>query len=203
MFEYMYISDYSISNAEVPVQDRSAREENYLSLLCHIRMYAIGQKYDIAGVTDLANSKFIGSMYCRWDFEEYADLAALTYATTPESDGGLRKTMRRGIAFDIPLLLRIEKWRSIIKNTLDLSFDVILEFSSLSAVDRKKDPNLKYFAKDSGTRCDVCLGCHRVYKLNSGCTNPSRICEPTEGIEFMALCAQDDCGNYEYSEEKD
>ncbi|KZM22846.1 hypothetical protein ST47_g6010 [Ascochyta rabiei] len=72
--------------------------------ILHSKMYEIGDKYDVAGLKELARSKFIYACSHWWNTEYFAPAAQHAFFTTPESDRGLRDIISTTISRHIDLL---------------------------------------------------------------------------------------------------
>jgi hypothetical protein len=54
-------------------------------------MYEIAEKYDVAGLKDLARDKFSRVCGVFWDSTEFVEAAEHAFTTTPDDDVGLRE----------------------------------------------------------------------------------------------------------------
>ncbi|CAI9629748.1 unnamed protein product [Alternaria burnsii] len=73
-------------------------------LLVHSKMYAIGDKYDVAGLKQLARTKFSIVCMSLWNDEAFVQAAEHALNSTPDSDVGLREVLCRTIVSHIELL---------------------------------------------------------------------------------------------------
>jgi hypothetical protein len=81
------------------------------TLLIHVRVYALADKYDICGLKKLAQQKFSSLVATEWDSPNFADAIVEVYDTTLDSDRGLRDLILQQIRVR-PMLA---KWTSIIE----------------------------------------------------------------------------------------
>ena len=83
--------------AEVNKSDHDLRvdEEGRSSPLRHARMYAIGDRYDIVHLKDLAKSKFFKAIYREGPgTDTFPELIEYVYTSTPDCDRALRDPMQ-------------------------------------------------------------------------------------------------------------
>ncbi|CAN9427199.1 unnamed protein product [Alternaria sp. RS040] len=73
-------------------------------LLLHSKMYAIGDKYDVAGLKELARTKFSIVCMSLWNDEAFVQVAEHALNSTPDSDVGLREVLCQTIVSHIELL---------------------------------------------------------------------------------------------------
>lgn len=67
-------------------------------LLVHTKMYEIADKYDVAGLKQLAREKFSRGCKHFWNTPEFHIAATHAFSTTPEDDDGLRGLVSQTIA---------------------------------------------------------------------------------------------------------
>lgn len=68
----------------------SQRSQNGDCLIIHAKIYAIAEKYFVAGLKELAMEKFKAACTSSWDDAAFPVAVNIVYQTTPESDLGLR-----------------------------------------------------------------------------------------------------------------
>ena len=73
-------------------------------LLVHSKMYAIGDKYDVAGLKELARTNFRTISNKVWNHEIFAEVAEHVLSSTPDSDVGLRDVLCEMIGLYVELL---------------------------------------------------------------------------------------------------
>jgi hypothetical protein len=73
-------------------------------LLLHSKMYAIGDKYDVAGLKELARTNFCMISNKAWKDEAFAEVADHVLSSTPDSDAGLRDILCEMIGSYVELL---------------------------------------------------------------------------------------------------
>ncbi|KAJ4359155.1 hypothetical protein N0V95_002407 [Ascochyta clinopodiicola] len=88
--------------------DKRTLKEDASQFLLHSQMYEIADKYDIAALKELAQSKF--SYACRhwWNTEYFTPAAHHAFSTTPETDKGLRDIISTTISRRMELLNKPE-----------------------------------------------------------------------------------------------
>ncbi|KAF2868103.1 hypothetical protein BDV95DRAFT_580259 [Massariosphaeria phaeospora] len=59
-------------------------------LTIHATMYALADKYQIAGLAKSAGAKFKSCMQDHWDSEDFINAVQIAYTSTPDTDRGLR-----------------------------------------------------------------------------------------------------------------
>jgi hypothetical protein len=100
MIDYLYKLDYdenSASDTEVkenPPQENSktTAESNEMvsSSLLHAEVYAMGEKYGIPGLKDLAQRKFEHAVTNGWQDATFCSVVRSVYESTNSNDRGLR-----------------------------------------------------------------------------------------------------------------
>ncbi|CAN9469487.1 unnamed protein product [Alternaria alternata] len=73
-------------------------------LLFHSKMYAIGDKYDVAGLKELARTNFCMISNKAWKDEAFTGVADHVLSSTPDSDAGLRDVLCEMIGLYVELL---------------------------------------------------------------------------------------------------
>ncbi|KAF1923433.1 uncharacterized protein M421DRAFT_324712 [Didymella exigua CBS 183.55] len=73
-------------------------------LLVHAKMYEIGDKYEVAGLKDLAKEKFSRACKHFWNTPDFAVAADHAFSTTVEDDTGLRAIVSATISDHIELV---------------------------------------------------------------------------------------------------
>jgi len=73
-------------------------------LLLHSKMYAIGDKYDVAGLKELARTNFCMISNKAWKDEAFTEVADHVLSSTPDSDAGLRDVLCEMIGLYVELL---------------------------------------------------------------------------------------------------
>ena len=79
-------------------------EGDAAQLLLHAMMYELADRYDIPGLSSLAQEKFSRSCKLFWDTEHFATAAEYALTTTPDSNTGLRELLYQTIVSNIELL---------------------------------------------------------------------------------------------------
>jgi hypothetical protein len=100
MIDYLYKLDYdenSASDTEVEdnpsqVNSKTTAESNEMvsSSLLHAEVYAMGEKYGIPGLKDLAQRKFEHAVTNGWQDATFCSVVRSVYESTNSNDRGLR-----------------------------------------------------------------------------------------------------------------
>ncbi|KAF2134723.1 hypothetical protein P153DRAFT_380535 [Dothidotthia symphoricarpi CBS 119687] len=77
--------------------DKSVEIATPLSV--HATMYALGDKYHVDGLCQLATSKFDSCLHYHWNSEDFIDAVQIVYSSTPDTNRGLRDVVLK--AFNI------------------------------------------------------------------------------------------------------
>jgi len=77
-------------------------------LVLHAKMYAIGDKYVVDGLKELAKEKFERSCNSHWDTEYFAPATHFAFSSTLDSGRGLRAVIIRTICDHINILNKPE-----------------------------------------------------------------------------------------------
>ena len=64
-------------------------------LSIHADMYALGDKYQVEGLCDLATSKFSASLGHHWNSTDFITAVQTVYSSTPDSNRGMRDVVVR------------------------------------------------------------------------------------------------------------
>ena len=115
MVEYLYRLDYD---------DQASSAHGYLTV--HALVYAMAEKYEIMSLKELAKSKMAEAIKRgNWFLESFVQALQVIWATTPESDRGLRDQV-------IPVFMKHkEKMKKdklfieMIRSNGDLAVDII------------------------------------------------------------------------------
>ena len=99
MIQFLYTSDYDEATPTAIVEENGDGQSNdvqswaddYECLVCHVRLYAIADKYDIEDLKSLAKSKFQSSISGRWPIRYFPALIQGILKSTPPRDWGLRE----------------------------------------------------------------------------------------------------------------
>lgn len=73
-------------------------------LLIQAKIYEVGDKYDVAGLKEVAREKYLPACAEYWDSEQFGSAAHYAFSTTPENDQGLRDIVRDTISKHMDLL---------------------------------------------------------------------------------------------------
>jgi len=98
------------------------------NLLIHAKMYALGEKYDIQGLKDLALGKFLTEVEFYWDTDDFIKAFEEVFTSTVEEDRGLRNACVDIIAQHVELLDRTQL-QDVVKRC-DVAFELMMRFRS-------------------------------------------------------------------------
>ena len=99
MLEFLYTSEYDetshitvkVDNGDNKSNNLPTEADEYERLTCHVRLYAMADKYDIQDLKSLAKSKFQSSISNRWPIPFFPALVQEILHSTPHNDRGLRE----------------------------------------------------------------------------------------------------------------
>ncbi|CAK4034958.1 hypothetical protein DOTSEDRAFT_71038 [Lecanosticta acicola] len=106
---------------EYEEEEESTESESHL--LLHTQVYALAEKYDIPALKQLAKRKFEMSVACYYDAPELADAIEYVYASTVDSDRGLRDIVLQ-LFRSHPQLATTQDIFAVIKETPSLALDL-------------------------------------------------------------------------------
>jgi len=116
MLRFLYVSDY---------QDDV---EGDRPLLVNANMYAMGDKYRIVDLKDLAKMKFSDALEAGWDIVSFPEVIETVYTTTLSSDRGLRDCLTPVLLKHKQELHEHEGFKGLVTNKLsdgEFAMDVI------------------------------------------------------------------------------
>ncbi|KAL1845947.1 hypothetical protein VTK73DRAFT_389 [Phialemonium thermophilum] len=90
----------------------------------HVRVYVLADKYGISGLQGLARQRFIIAAHAHWISPEFPRAVEEVYASTAESDRGLREVVR-GVLWSHRLLLRRPNMAELLRRLPGLAYDVL------------------------------------------------------------------------------
>lgn len=94
-------------------------------------MYAIGDKYGVLGLKELAQAKFKGTCDVVWNSDEFAEAARYVYSSTLEGDKELRNIVRDTIARHSKLIHKMAI-RDMLEDHPELMYDLLKKATSFS-----------------------------------------------------------------------
>lgn len=97
--------------------------ESESHLVLHTQVYALGEKYDISSLKQLAKQKFEMAAACYYDAPELAEAIALVYQSTVDTDRGLRDIVLQ-LFRRHPQLANTQDIYAVIKETPGLALDL-------------------------------------------------------------------------------
>ncbi|KAF2716048.1 hypothetical protein K431DRAFT_258318 [Polychaeton citri CBS 116435] len=86
MISFIYLDTY---DAVIEDEKFGSRPD----LVLHTKTYALGDKYDIPPLKDIALHRFLGDVEDAWNNDDFPEAARITFTTTPDSDLGLRNVV--------------------------------------------------------------------------------------------------------------
>ncbi|KAF3011103.1 hypothetical protein E8E13_011339 [Curvularia kusanoi] len=99
-------------------------------LVTHAKVYAIAEKYGIAGLKSLARSKFSYQIPMHLDSPEFADACQEAYESTFHTDRGLRDVIIQTFRTNPDLSMRGDV-EAVVRETPDLAFELFRMASGL------------------------------------------------------------------------
>lgn len=97
--------------------------ESESHLVLHTQVYALGEKYDIPSLKQLAKQKFEMAAACYYDAPELAEAIELVYQSTVDTDRGLRDIVLQ-LFRRHPQLANTQDIYAVIKETPGLALDL-------------------------------------------------------------------------------
>lgn len=98
--------------------------ETTCSIIDHVKVYALAEKYNIAALKSLARNKFQSAVSTHWDTADFAAAIHVVYTTTIAEDTGLREivisTLQRHAA-----LIKKPEVEATLRELNGLSFDLL------------------------------------------------------------------------------
>lgn len=139
MFSYFYTLDYNPSPSSaaqpVPSANEPAPSQTFPGsaalprppqrLLAHARVYALAERYGIAGLKGLAVQKFKSLLGVTLEVEDFIAATDEVYKFTPESDRRLKDLIVHTIFVQRWLMCR-EDVQAMMKRLGELAYDVLM-----------------------------------------------------------------------------
>lgn len=97
--------------------------ESESHLVLHTQVYALGEKYDIPSLKQLARQKFEMAAACYYDAAELAEAIDMVYQSTIDTDRGLRDVVVQLFRMH-PQLAQTQDMYAVIKDTPGLALDL-------------------------------------------------------------------------------
>lgn len=113
--------DQQDSDAQSQESEEDTEQESHLVL--HAQVYALGEKYDIPCLKQLAKQKFEMAAACYYDAAELAEAIELVYQSTVDTDRGLRDVVVQLFTMH-PQLVQTQDMYAVIKGTPGLALDL-------------------------------------------------------------------------------
>lgn len=135
MLEYFYTSDYDVQTGTPEcTQDTQIskatkiEEESYsLSLLFHIRIYAMADRYEVPSLQALAADKFREVAKKSWHTAGFLEAIEELYTLTLESDGRMGRTIATIVHQHRDRLMESERMKQLIRHFPTFGHDLMLE----------------------------------------------------------------------------
>lgn len=163
MLQHLYMIDYSANEIEID----GKKEESFVSVLhTHAMMYAMGDEYDIKDLKEEALWKFNKAIANKGQSDVLASVAGViptVYATTPDSDRGIRDAVVAFGASNLARMKDLPDFKSVVTQAPTYLIEVL--------------PGLFHNLEDGRRRCiGECPGCNsadewvfdRVYCFECG-----------------------------------
>jgi hypothetical protein len=137
----------------------------------HARLYALGSKYGINSLQEVAKIKFAEAATYAWNHSDFITAAEIVYTTTPDTDKGLRDIVSRTIVEHAAVITGRPRMEQCIRGIDGLAYDLFNSKSTLEAEVKSSSCN----TIDCGTRhTDDCATCGDLF-FSCAC-NTSRRC---------------------------
>ena len=133
MVTFLYTGDY----AEAIFQPAYGMESIVgAELMLHALIYSLADKYDIQGLKQLAENRFVETgdeFMC----EDFPAIVAMIFDTTPENDLGLRAVLARICAKHVDEVLASDVWNDLLANdgAIGLAILKVARENSIAEVD--------------------------------------------------------------------
>ena len=88
----------------LPAKQRSQSAQSHASLVLHPLMYALGEKFGIAGLRALAREKFAAACATGWNNADFVEAIQVVYNATTDKDRELRQIILTTILSHLELL---------------------------------------------------------------------------------------------------
>jgi hypothetical protein len=106
--------------------DSSGSEQGRTSpILFNIKVYQIGDKYDIPNLKEQAKEKFAVAIKTCWEMDDFPVAIASAYSTTISADRGLRDLLVSTCLEHINELLRNDDFKQVLRKTLGFAADLV------------------------------------------------------------------------------
>lgn len=88
-----------------------------VQMITHVKMYAVGDKYDVPDLKELAQEEFSRACSSYWNEDVLCDAAELVFTSSPEADEGLRIKIVRDTLFRHRFLIRKLNIKEFLQST--------------------------------------------------------------------------------------
>ena len=128
LLDYFYTLSYSDNPGPAPAPVAASAsppgERQAGSLIVNASMYALGDKYDVPPLKDLARGRFAADTKIQWNSEDILELVDVVYNTTPETDRSLRDCMREMLREHGKEMFEGQKFKDAVKGNAYFALDV-------------------------------------------------------------------------------
>lgn len=123
MITFLYTGNYDHENADAP--DKDVEPSVGATLMANALVYSIADKYDIERLKVLARSRFRNVDCCTaWHCEEFPNVVAAVFDTTPDTDRELRDTVVHICARHIDEALASETWNDFFRENAAMGVSI-------------------------------------------------------------------------------
>ncbi|KAK5170565.1 uncharacterized protein LTR77_005153 [Saxophila tyrrhenica] len=124
------------------------------NVVMHAKMYALGSKYGIKSLQDVAKIKFSEAACYAWNDRRFVDAIQVVYTTTPDEDKGLRDITTRTIHEHCAQLVRKPRVAVCMHSINGLAFDLLVRQTTPEVV--RLPPLCSGCLKESTAYCPRC-----------------------------------------------
>lgn len=116
MLRFFYTFDYDAGGNTADVMSPT---------VFNVKMYSIGDKYDVPALKMLARQKFEESAKACWDMDDFPHAIAEVYKSTPPTDRGLRDLARDISLKNIKPLLKKQVFNNVLNEVVGFASDLV------------------------------------------------------------------------------
>jgi hypothetical protein len=132
MIHFMYGFDY----------DSSGGDRGRVSpMLFNVKVYQVGDKYDVPKLKAQARQKFINAIEKCWEMDDFPVAIADTYTTTISTDRGLRDPLVSTVLNHIDVLLTNEDFVQVLRETIGFAADLVQSQKHMVELKRYRCPD--------------------------------------------------------------
>lgn len=127
--------------------------------IMHAKMYALGSKYGIKSLKDVALGKFKEAAMYAWNHGDFVEAIGIVYSTTPDGDKGLRDIVTRVLLDHSQVISGKQAVEACIRGIDGLAYD-LWKASSANANMATSGPSC---AVCGTARAHSCYSCGATY----------------------------------------